>query len=435
MITEATRERFSVLAERLRSDGGRGGGRWLVLTHDNPDPDALASAILLCNVLRRGFKQRATAAYGGIVGRAENREMVRSLHLQVSHIRRLSLKRYQRFALVDTQPRTGNNQLPPEILPDLVIDHHPMRKATLAARFLDIRPIYGATATVLGEYMLAAGVRPTHALATALIYAIRSETQDFSREFAGPDKAIYDYFFPLANHRLLARIQNPRLPASYFANLHEALERLESVDSLILSHLGEVEQPDIVPEIADLLLRMENKTWSLCTGYFGDRLYLSIRTTNPRADAGALMRRLIGRRGKGGGHGRTAGGWIDAARLQAGERARLQAAIAEKLAFELRKKPDKITRLVLRPAAPEAAAPPPVPAPPAPPAVSAPAVPAAPSAQAASAAQVESAAPAASADQAAPGAESHSSAAPPAAPAPTVTAAAGSPDREPRKAS
>jgi nanoRNase/pAp phosphatase (c-di-AMP/oligoRNAs hydrolase) len=367
MITEATRERCSVLAERIGSLA-RGGGRWLVLTHDNPDPDALASAILLCNLLRRAWKQRATAAYGGIVGRAENREMVRSLHLQLSHIRHLSLKRYQRFALVDTQPRTGNNQLPAEILPDVVIDHHPVRKATLAAPFLDIRPAYGATATVLGEYMLAAGVRPTHSLATALIYAIRAETQDFSREFAGPDKAIYDYFFPLADHRLLARIQNPRLPLRYFGNLHEALERLEAVDSLILSHLGDVEQPDIVPEIADLLLRMEGKTWSLCTGYFGDRLYLSIRTTNPRADAGGLIRRLIGRRGKGGGHGRTAGGWIDASRVPAADRARLQAAIAEKLALELRKNPEKMTPLALRPAPPPAPEPPAEPAAPAPPA-------------------------------------------------------------------
>ncbi|HXO41516.1 MAG TPA: DHHA1 domain-containing protein, partial [Thermoanaerobaculia bacterium] len=279
---------------------------------------------------------------------------VRSLHLKISHVRHLRLERYQHFALVDTQPRTGNNQLPADVQPDLVIDHHPVRKATLAAPFLDIRPTYGATATVLGEYLLAAGIRPTHAMATALIYAIRSETQDFSREFTGPDKAIYDLFFPLANHVLLARIQNPRLPMSYFGDLHTALERLETVDSLILSHLDEVGQPDIVPELADLLLRMEGKTWSLCSGFYGDRLYLSIRTTNPRADAGALMRRLIGRRGKGGGHGRTAGGWIDASRLAAGERTRLQTAIAAKLATELRKKPDKMTRLALRPAAKEA---------------------------------------------------------------------------------
>src|SRR4029079_14362511 len=131
---------------------------------------------------------------------------------------------------------------------------------------------------------------------------------------------IHDLFFPQANHRLLARIQSSRLPLTYFSNLHDALENLESVESLIVSHLGVVEQPDIVPEIADLLLRMEGKTWSLSTGRFGDRVYLSIRTTNPRADAGMLMRRLWGRRGKGGGHGRTAGGWIDVGKLPEAER-------------------------------------------------------------------------------------------------------------------
>src|ERR1700692_3024816 len=108
MITEATRERFAALAERLAGEG-RGGGRWLVLTRDTPDPDALASATLLCHVLRRAFKQRATAAYGGIVGRAENREMVRCLHLQLSHVRHLRLQRFPPLALGRTPPAHRTN--------------------------------------------------------------------------------------------------------------------------------------------------------------------------------------------------------------------------------------------------------------------------------------------------------------------------------------
>jgi nanoRNase/pAp phosphatase (c-di-AMP/oligoRNAs hydrolase) len=199
MITEPTRERFAALLELVRREAR--GGRWLVLTHDNPDPDALAAATLLAVVLRRSLGQRVTAAYGGIVGRAENREMIRSLHLGLSHIRHLNFKHYQHVALVDTQPYTGNNQLPLDRRPDLVFDHHPPRKSSSAAAFSDIRPSYGATATILAEYLLAAGIEPSHALATGLIYAIRTETQDFSREFAGPDKAIYDYFFPRASQR------------------------------------------------------------------------------------------------------------------------------------------------------------------------------------------------------------------------------------------
>ncbi len=345
MISEATRDGFAILSRRVREGTG---GRWLVLTHDNPDPDALASAILLGRILRRSFGQKVTVAYGGIIGRAENREMVRALRLPLSHIRRLNTKSYGRFALVDTQPRSGNNQLPRNVAADIVIDHHPLRRATESAGFHDVRPRYGATATILAEYLLASGVRGSHALATALVYAIRSETQDFAREYAGPDKEIYDIFFPQADHRLLARIQTPRLPFSYFRNLHEALESLETVETLVVSHLGAVEQPDIVPEIADLLLRLEGKTWSLATGRFGDRIYLSIRTTNPRAEAGTIMRRLLGRRGKGGGHGRTAGGWLDVAKIPEPDRLAVQRDLAARLARELKKDPGKLGRLGVR---------------------------------------------------------------------------------------
>src|SRR5688572_18329640 len=107
MITDATRDCFKTLSEhieRSRTDGTA--GRWLVLTHDNPDPHALASALILSHVLRFAFKQKVTIAYGGIVGRAENREMVRSLHLKLCHVRNLSWKRYRHFALVDTQPKS-----------------------------------------------------------------------------------------------------------------------------------------------------------------------------------------------------------------------------------------------------------------------------------------------------------------------------------------
>lgn len=351
MISETTRECYIRLQEIVERKGKA--ARWLVLTHDNPDPDALASALILGRVIRTAFKHNVTLAYGGMVGRAENREMFRALRLPFNHIRELSLKSYQCFALVDTQPRTGNNQLPSRLLPDVVIDHHPVRQNTLSGLFYDIRPEYGATATILAEYLLAAGLQPTHAEATALIYAIRSETQDFAREFTGRDKAIYDRFFPLANHRLLARIQSPRLPLTYFANLRDALENLESVDTLIVSHLGHVEQPDIVPEIADLLVRLEGKTWSLCTGLYHDRLYLSIRTTNGRAEAGSLMHRLLGRRGKGGGHGRTAGGWIDLSKIPDEEaRRKLQRGIAVRLARELKKNPERLARIELRAARP-----------------------------------------------------------------------------------
>jgi len=354
MISEITRRRFEELAQLVRENGGA--GRWLVVTHDNPDPDALASAAILARMLREAFGRKVTAGYGGLVGRAENQEMVHSLHLRLSHLRYLNLKRYAHYALVDAQPRTGNHRLPNDVVPDLVFDHHPLRKATQQARFYDVRTDYGATATILAEYLEASGLAPTRREATALVYAIRAETQDFGREFAPVDKAVYDAYLPQVDKRALGKIQNARLPTSYFRNLHDALENLEGVGTLVVSHLGEVEQPDIVPELADLLLRMHGKTWCLVTGRFEDRVYLSIRTTNPRAEAGQIMRRLVGRNGKGGGHGMTAGGWVKITVGYAANPRALQVQLGKRLAKSLKKNPDKLTPIALKPEVPIPAA-------------------------------------------------------------------------------
>jgi nanoRNase/pAp phosphatase (c-di-AMP/oligoRNAs hydrolase) len=345
MITDVTRERWPKFEELVQ--GCDASGRWLVLTHDNPDPDSIASAATLGRILRIAFRHPVTTAYGGIIGRAENREMVKTLGIHLTHSRRLNWKHYRHVALVDCQPGTGNNQLPDNWIPDLVFDHHPMRRATQKARFTDIRTDYGATATILAEYLEISGVNANKRISTALVYAIRSETQDFGREFGGADKEAFDVFFSQADIRALARIQAPRLPLSYFGTLHRSLENLETVSTLVISHLGPVEQPDIVPEIADLLLRLEGKTWSACTGIFENRLYMSLRTTNPRADAGRLMRRVLGRRGKGGGHGMIAGGWIEISNDSRSNFDSLQRHMAKRLAVLLKKNPDRLAPLDL----------------------------------------------------------------------------------------
>jgi len=346
MLTQRTRERFENFAKLVRQKSAA--GRWLILTHDNPDPDSIAAAAGLAKLLRRSFRRQATIAYGGIIGRAENQEMVKVLGIRMSHVRHLNWGHYRHFALVDAQPSTGNNQLD-DVVPDVVFDHHPIRRTTRKVPFFDIRTDYGATATIIAEYLTAAGWDLTKNEATAFLYAVRSETQDFARQFSPPDKQLFDELVPQADLKLLAKIVQPRLPLSYYRNLHEALENVQSVGSLVVSQLGEIDQPDIVPEIADLLLRLEGKTWSMCSGIHRDRIYISIRTTNSRADAGRLMRRLLGRRGKGGGHGMMAGGWIEFKDTRNGEAKSMQQFLAQRLASILKKNPDKLAPVAMSP--------------------------------------------------------------------------------------
>ncbi|MFQ5525371.1 MAG: bifunctional oligoribonuclease/PAP phosphatase NrnA [Thermoanaerobaculia bacterium] len=345
MLSDLTRARYEVFAKLVRRKSKS--GRWLVVTHDNPDPDSIVSAAGLAKVLRRSFRRQVRVAYGGIIGRAENQELVKVLGVRMSHIRHLDVRNYRHYALVDTQPGTGNNQLD-GITPDLVFDHHPIRSATRKVAFADIRTDYGATATMIAEYIAASGWELTRKEATAFLYAVRSETQDFGREFSVQDRMLFDELQPQADLRALARIQSPGLPLSYYRTLHEALEKLVSVGTLVISHLDTIDNPDIVPEIADLLLRMKGKTWSMCTGVLDGRVYLSLRTTNSRADAGRLMRRLLGRRGKGGGHGMMAGGWIEWKGTRSANAADLQTYLGERLAKILKKNPDRIAPIAMK---------------------------------------------------------------------------------------
>jgi nanoRNase/pAp phosphatase (c-di-AMP/oligoRNAs hydrolase) len=336
--SDATRQHLEQLDEWFAARPRR--GRWLILSHDNPDPDALASASLLRTLLRRRYGAKVTLGYGGIIGRPENRQMVRALHMRLSHLRHLSWGNYRYFALVDTQPGTGNNQLPADRTPTVVIDHHPLRRTTASSVLPDVRPAWGATASLVADYLLAAGSDIERAAATGLVYAIRTETQDFSREASGPDRQLYDWLYPRADKRVLGRIQHPKLPPSYFHTLAHALDRTQAVGNVLVCHLPSAPTPDNVPQIAVLLLRPEGKPWCLATGPHGGRLYLALRTTNPRADAGRAMRRILGRKGKGGGHGTMAGGWYP---LDGAESPRaIQEVLAARLLRLLRKEPERL---------------------------------------------------------------------------------------------
>ncbi len=283
--------------------------RLVVLTHDNPDPDSVSSAISLAYIVKNSFKIPAVVRYGGIVGRAENRAMIRVLGLKLGPLSESDFRPGNEFALVDMQPKTGNNSFPKNRKPVIIIDHHPLRKTT-KSDFIDIRTDYGATATILTEYLLASGLEISTKLATALSYGISSETQDLGREARDADVQAYLALFPKSNKKLLASIVHPKLPRNYFVTLSRALHHSLIYKNAIATTLGDVQNPDFVPFIADFMLRAERINWAICIGRYKERLVVSIRTTNVKGRAGAFLRQLLGKRGTAGGHGMIAGGQV-----------------------------------------------------------------------------------------------------------------------------
>lgn len=286
-------------------------GRIVIIIHDNPDPDCLASAMALRQLFLAKLKKEAVITFSGMIGRSENLAMAKAMNLALSPLGIVDLSQFEVICMLDTQPGTGNNSLPPEYAVDILIDHHPLRHASRQCRWLDVRDGYGATATIVYEYLLAQEVPIGPKLATAIFYAIKSETQDLGREANRPDKKAYLTLFPLANKQLLYEITQPKLPIEYFLTISRALDHTRIYGHLLVADLRGVIFPEIVAEMADFLLRLEEIDTVLSMGLYNREMILSLRTTRHELNAGEIIRRLVAGMGTAGGHGMMAGGKIE----------------------------------------------------------------------------------------------------------------------------
>lgn len=286
----------------------RGRQRGLILTHDNPDPDSMASAVALAAVLQKRVGVQCEVAFGGIVGRAENSAFMKVLKLPLRPMSEMRVEDFDLFGLVDTQQDVGNHALPSDIRADIVIDHHPVRDEATVNPFADVGGSYGATSTVLTEYVRAAKLEPPPELATALYYGIKADTRDLERQTRDHDVDCYLWLLPRIDRELLAEIEHPTLPLRYFKLYHGALEKARVFPGAVMTDLGEVYTPDMVAEVAERLSFLENVTWSLAYGSYRSQLYMSLRVGDRRMNAGRLIREVCADLGgSAGGHGSMAG--------------------------------------------------------------------------------------------------------------------------------
>jgi len=291
----------AVRLERLTRvlDGARS---MLIIVQNTPDPDAIAAAAALREIANVRHDIACSIGHSGAVLRAENLALLKYLGLNTRALSDLDLSRFDRLCMVDAQPGAGNVNFDPSLKLDVVIDHHPIRPETRSARFTDIRSRYGATSTILYEYLKAARIAVPPSLATAMVYGIRSDTQDLGRESTKADLEAFLDLYPLANARALGRIVQAPLPRSYFSKLRIALDQATVYGDRIVSFLGNLDSQEMVAESADLLLRAEDVNWVMCLAVIGDWLHLSLRTTDRDRHAGHIARNLGGRIGFGGGH-------------------------------------------------------------------------------------------------------------------------------------
>jgi nanoRNase/pAp phosphatase (c-di-AMP/oligoRNAs hydrolase) len=272
-----------------------------ILLQDDPDPDALASGLALRALIGRTKASAPLITFGRIT-RPENVAMVLALEMEVEHVTVEDLHRFDAIAMVDVQPSFCEERLP-ELL--LVIDHHPEGKGGWKAAFRDIRPNYGATATILTEYLRAADVKITERVATALFYGIKSDTLHLERGGTHADMEAFAHLYELANHNIVRRIERPELPLDALDALGDALVHRQILHNVLFAHLGPVSRPDLIPQFADLCLQVAGIEWSVVSGLTGDEVHISVRNVGYVRAAGEVVKEAFGPLGSAGGH-RTA---------------------------------------------------------------------------------------------------------------------------------
>jgi nanoRNase/pAp phosphatase (c-di-AMP/oligoRNAs hydrolase) len=281
----------------------------LIVTHDFPDPDALGSAYALHYLAQQRFNIESRIAYGGVIGRVENRAMVTLLKIPVHRFRKSDLKRFKQIATVDTQPGFQNNPLPANRRVALVIDQHSGSAPPLADLAV-IDTDCGATCTILAQALLLADVEIPARLATALAYGILSDTLGLYRAHRADVVQTYLGILQHADMRALARIQNPPRSHDSFVTLGHCIREAILCRSLIVCHLGPVHSPDAVSQMAEFLLSYDRADWAFCTGRYKGSLHLSLRATRQDAQAGEILRNVVENRRAAGGHSAIAGGKV-----------------------------------------------------------------------------------------------------------------------------
>ena len=286
--------------------------RVLILLHNDPDPDAMASGLALRNLLRR---TKETAIIGAIqnVTRPENLRMANLLDIHVETVTAADFPSFDRIAMVDVQPHYFTGLIDRV---DLVIDHHP-EQTGYSAIYKDIRSDYGSTCTILTEHLRAVDANISERMATAMLYAIKSDTLFFNRQANRVDLEAFSFLYPLSDATLIRKMEGAEITMERLAYVLKATENSLMQEQVFCAFLGELPREDFIPYVADFFLQLEDTKWTIVAGVVNGSFVASARNLGYTRNAGEFMRKLYADIGSAGGHRAMAKAVVPAAKYTA----------------------------------------------------------------------------------------------------------------------
>lgn len=282
-----------------------------IFTHDNPDPDAIASAAALVRVAEQ-LNVPARAHYYGEITHQSNRAFINALDLPITQLDDgESPGDCSGFALVDHAIAGRNNALDPQTKVDIIIDHHRPTEP-IEAKFVDVRENVGSTCAILYEYVTEFNVELDTELATALLYGITTDTRRFTRKPTTLDFRAAAALWTIADHAVLDRIEAPGTSHPTLQTIANAIENRTVRGRALTAFVGAAPDKDALAQAAELLVQMEDVTIALVYGLDDGVVYASARARRPPAkfDLSTVIRDAFAQIGSAGGHEEMAGAQI-----------------------------------------------------------------------------------------------------------------------------
>jgi nanoRNase/pAp phosphatase (c-di-AMP/oligoRNAs hydrolase) len=298
-------------AERLRRFYDVFPGDSQVLVVVNADPDAMASAMAVKRLLWRRVAG-VTLCNINRIQRPDNLAMIRLLGINMIPADQIDPGEFTRFVMVDSQP--DHNEAFSKFRIHAIIDHHP--DTGYPAGFSDIRPAFGATASMMTEYLRAAKIKPSAKLATGLSYAIKTDTSNFERKTLLEDLKAFQFLFLHANPHMARKIEQSEITLDFLKYFKSALETMKQRKGKIFVHLGQVPNPDVCVVIADFFMRVNSVRWSIVSGCRTNKLVVVLRNDGIRKNAGRVAKDSFEPLGSAGGHKNMARAEIPLPELQ-----------------------------------------------------------------------------------------------------------------------
>ncbi len=275
-----------------------------IVTHTNPDPDTISSAMALCALGKAASKGnlKCRILYDGKIGHQENRAFVNLLDIRMDRISPEARAECDYVAIVDSPGPGINNALSKDDRINIVIDHHPNDDAKNGYDFLDRRPDMGATASMMTQYMQELDVLVDKNIATALFYGIMADTRGFRRNTSPLDLTLSAFLLPLTDNELLAKITSQSVSQETIEVMGAAIRNRKIVSGYLFSNVGYVRNRDAIPQAADMLIQLEGVNTAVVYGITDQLISFSSRNKDLRLNIGQAMQEAFGEIGEAGGH-------------------------------------------------------------------------------------------------------------------------------------